>query len=129
MFDNLKKNLLAVICIALHKTFYFIEIYLALVKEKPENIKLIQFYNLTYKSKSYNSYEIDLFVVPSVAVGSSGKRLGYGGGFYDKALSSIDKKRICSIIYDFQLIYGFNGEKHDIQVSKVFTDKGFLHIN
>ena len=73
--------------------------------------------------------KIDLFVVPSVAVGSSGKRLGYGGGFYDKALSSVDKKRICSIIYDFQLIHGFNGEKHDIQVSKVFTDKGFLHIN
>ncbi len=73
--------------------------------------------------------KIDLFVVPSVAVGFSGKRLGYGGGFYDMALSSIDKKRICSIIYDFQLINGFCGEKHDIQVSKVFTDKGFLHIN
>lgn len=73
--------------------------------------------------------KIDLFVVPSVAVGFSGKRLGYGGGFYDMALSSIDKKRICSIIYDFQLINSFYGEKHDIQVSKVFTDKGFLHIN
>jgi 5-formyltetrahydrofolate cyclo-ligase len=73
--------------------------------------------------------EIDLFVVPSVAVGSSGVRLGYGGGFYDKALSFIDKKKICSIIYDFQFVHHFDGEKHDIQVSKVFTDKGPLHIN
>ena len=73
--------------------------------------------------------EIDLFVVPCVGIGIKGKRLGYGGGFYDRALEFTPKARICSIIYDFQLLREFNGEMHDIEVSKVFTDLRFLRMN
>ena len=72
---------------------------------------------------------IDLFVVPSIAVGVKGKRLGYGGGFYDRALESVPKEKIWSIIYDFQHVYDFWGEDHDINVSMVFTNSKLLSIN
>ena len=72
---------------------------------------------------------IDLFVVPSIAVGVKGKRLGYGGGFYDRALESVPKEKIWSIIYDFQHVYDFWGEDHDIKVSIVFTNSKLLSIN
>ncbi|NSW88669.1 5-formyltetrahydrofolate cyclo-ligase [bacterium] len=73
--------------------------------------------------------DIDLFVLPSVGIGSLGKRLGYGGGFYDRVLSSIKKEKICSFIYDFQVIENFFGENHDIEASKVFTEKRVIYFN
>jgi 5-formyltetrahydrofolate cyclo-ligase len=73
--------------------------------------------------------DIDFFVVPSLAVGKTGRRLGYGGGFYDKELEDIGKERILSFIYDFQFIETYSGENHDIKFSKVFTEKRFMQIN
>ena len=38
--------------------------------------------------------DIELFICPCLAYNKSGNRLGYGGGYYDKALSSSDGKKI-----------------------------------
>ena len=73
--------------------------------------------------------DIDLFVLPSVGIGNQGKRLGYGGGFYDRLLSLTKKEKICSLIYDFQIVDSFFGENHDIAVSKIFTEKRILYFN
>ena len=73
--------------------------------------------------------DIDLFVLPSVGIGSFGKRLGYGGGFYDRVLSRTNKEKICSIIYDFQIVENFFAENHDIEASSVFTEKRVIYFN
>ncbi|HIW69999.1 MAG TPA: 5-formyltetrahydrofolate cyclo-ligase [Candidatus Limosilactobacillus merdipullorum] len=39
-------------------------------------------------------YQIDLMVVPGVAFTSSGKRLGFGGGFYDTCLAKFNHQTV-----------------------------------
>lgn len=72
---------------------------------------------------------IDLFVIPSIGIGKNGKRLGYGGGYYDRLLSEVTKDKLCSFIYDFQYLQDFIGESHDIEVSKTYTDTNILYFN
>ena len=38
--------------------------------------------------------DIELFICPCLAYNKSGNRLGYGGGYYDKALTSSGAKKI-----------------------------------
>ena len=71
----------------------------------------------------------DIILVPMLAFDKHKFRLGYGGGFYDRALESVPKEKIWSIIYDFQHVYDFWGEDHDIKVSMVFTNSKLLSIN
>ncbi|MBT3445317.1 5-formyltetrahydrofolate cyclo-ligase [bacterium] len=73
--------------------------------------------------------KIDLFIVPSVALGSSGARLGYGSGFYDYTLENISREKIFSIIFDFQFIENFEGEEHDIHASQIFTEIRTIKTN
>ncbi len=76
-----------------------------------------------------NIADVDLFIIPAVAIDVSGSRLGFGKGFYDKELQNISRNKIYSLVFDFQLIKKEFGEKHDIKVRKVFTEKQIVTIN
>ena len=76
-----------------------------------------------------NSKNIDIFIVPALAINSLGYRLGYGQGFYDKELKGIPTRKIYSVIFDFQFINSQFDQSHDIKVKKVFTEKGVYTIN
>jgi 5-formyltetrahydrofolate cyclo-ligase len=71
--------------------------------------------------------DIDLVVVPALAVSASGYRLGYGSGFYDATLPDIcPPAMLLAVAFDFQLLAELPVEKHDLPVHIIATDKRVL---
>ncbi|MFS0775966.1 5-formyltetrahydrofolate cyclo-ligase [Neobacillus sp. 3P2-tot-E-2] len=71
--------------------------------------------------------DIDLLFVPGLAYTSEGYRLGFGGGYYDRYLTSYYGKTL-SLAFHFQVIHQFPIEKHDIPVSKIITNDEVIKI-
>jgi len=72
---------------------------------------------------------INTFVIPCLGVDVNGFRLGYGGGFYDKALSSIKNNKKVNFIglaYDYQVLDESFGESHDIKYDLVITENKII---
>lgn len=70
----------------------------------------------------------DLVVVPGVAFDARGSRLGYGKGYYDRALGAFDG-HIIGLAYDFQVIEGeIPVESHDVSVSAIVTEKRIIRV-
>ena len=67
---------------------------------------------------------VDLILVPTVACDRQGYRLGYGGGFYDRLLSSPQWSQIptVGIVYDFAYLPQLPIEPWDIQLDYVCTE-------
>tara|TARA_A100001234_G_scaffold214696_1_gene218562 strand:+ start:105 stop:545 length:441 start_codon:yes stop_codon:yes gene_type:complete len=72
-------------------------------------------------AKKANIDYIDLFLIPCLAIDENNKRLGYGGGFYDKAMKNIDYKKTLAILRPNRLIRDFSAEAHDIKIGKVIS--------
>ena len=75
--------------------------------------------------------KFDVMFIPFVGVDLNGFRLGYGGGYFDKALSNINhhKKRplIIGLGYEYQLLDSSFGEPHDLRYDKVITESR-IHV-
>lgn len=63
--------------------------------------------------------QIDLIHVPGIAFNPQGYRIGFGGGFYDRYLSTYQGATV-STIYPCQLT-DFTPDLHDIAVRKILT--------
>ena len=66
--------------------------------------------------------EVDVFLVPGVAFTVSGKRLGRGGGYYDKLLSKYPDTLKIGITYNERIMQDLPTESHDISMDYVFTN-------
>ena len=68
----------------------------------------------------------NILLVPLVAYDKELNRLGYGGGFYDRYIKKIRKKKDVITIgfsYSFQKIKQIKINKHDIKLDFVLTNK------
>jgi len=65
--------------------------------------------------------EIEVVLVPAVAVDRRGFRIGFGGGFYDRFLHDMQLPTI-ALAYDFQVVESVPNENHDHPVSFIVTD-------
>lgn len=64
----------------------------------------------------------DLIVVPGVAFDRSGSRVGFGKGYYDRALAG-KKGRIVALAYEFQVVdEEIPIDGHDVRVSAIVTE-------
>ena len=73
--------------------------------------------------------EADLVVVPAVAVGRDGSRLGRGGGSYDRALARLDPGvPVVALLYDGELLDSVPAEPHDRRVTAVLTPDGHVDL-
>ena len=68
----------------------------------------------------------DVLFVPLVAFDRKGFRLGYGGGFYDRYIKKVKKrKKVLTIgfAYFFQKVKKIPTNKYDIKLDFIITDK------
>lgn len=64
--------------------------------------------------------EVSAWIVPGLAFTRDGRRLGYGGGWYDRLLSRASEAapRI-GVAYSFQVVDSLPSEAHDIMLTEI----------
>jgi 5-formyltetrahydrofolate cyclo-ligase len=71
--------------------------------------------------------ELDVVVVPALAFDRGGFRLGWGGGYYDRMLATLDENVTTAVVgYDWQLVDELPREPHDQPVQWVITPSGAM---
>ncbi|MGV9769822.1 5-formyltetrahydrofolate cyclo-ligase [Microbacterium sp. NPDC003461] len=66
--------------------------------------------------------DVDLMIIPAAAIDEDGWRLGWGRGYYDKTLGSMENRPpVYAVIYDSELVERIPREVHDQPVSGVVT--------
>ena len=66
---------------------------------------------------------VDVAIVPMLAVDEQGRRLGYGGGYYDRFLDEHSETLRIAYGFDFQIVRQVPTEDHDIIMDGIVTDK------
>ncbi len=67
--------------------------------------------------------EIDVVVAPALAVDPRGHRLGYGAGYYDRALPAyVPPATSIAVAFDFQLLAEIPNTDTDVPVQWIVTD-------
>jgi 5-formyltetrahydrofolate cyclo-ligase len=72
--------------------------------------------------------EVDLIIVPALAVDARGHRIGYGHGYYDRLLPKLSRAFKVAIAYDFQLLAETPDTPSDARVDCVVTDARVLRV-
>lgn len=75
-------------------------------------------------AESISLEDIDLLIVPGVAYQESGYRIGFGGGYYDRALANQNVETV-SLIFNEQLypVDSWQVEAHDIPIKRLIMPK------
>ena len=66
--------------------------------------------------------DVDLVIVPLLAVDERGNRLGYGGGYYDRYLDKHSKSLKIGYCFDFQVLKEVPQEEGDVPLDVLVTD-------
>ena len=65
---------------------------------------------------------VDLLVIPAAAVDRSGMRLGWGRGFFDKTIGSMERcPPVYAVVYDTEILDEVPRDLHDQRVTGVVT--------
>lgn len=81
------------------------------------------------KCPKINNENIDFIVMPGLAFDRDGGRIGYGGGFYDRFLMSLNEKvSKIAIAYHFQVFDEVPTNGLDVNVDGVITEKEFIIV-
>lgn len=76
--------------------------------------------------------EADLRLVPALAIDRQGRRLGQGGGYYDRLFELLGEKALSpstvGVIFERELLDGLPAETWDAQLSTVVTEEGIRRL-
>ena len=73
--------------------------------------------------------EIELALIPGVAFGRKGERLGRGGGFFDRFLPMLSPDAlIAGVCFQCQVFDNLPVESHDFPVNALVSDTGVLRF-
>ncbi len=69
----------------------------------------------------------DVILVPCVGIDYSGRRLGYGGGFYDRYLRTCTAVKV-GVVCSEQIVAHIPGENHDMPMDAWVSENGFIKL-
>lgn len=69
-------------------------------------------------------WDAELVLVPALAIGLDGTRLGHGAGFYDRTLLGLPSERLCAVVHDDEVADTLPVDAHDVRVGWVRTPRG-----
>ena len=72
--------------------------------------------------------EVDLVLVPALALDERGARIGYGAALYDGLLPRLSRARSIGVAFDFQLIAEVPETAGDQRVDVVITDRRTIDV-
>src|SRR3954468_23174072 len=68
--------------------------------------------------------KVDFMLVPGVAFSPTGARLGYGAGFYDRLLASLDSRTVrMAAAFQLQIVEQLPEAPHDQRLNAVITEQ------
>ncbi|MCK2024251.1 5-formyltetrahydrofolate cyclo-ligase [Microbacterium sp. kSW2-24] len=74
--------------------------------------------------------DVDLMIVPAAAVDRSGMRMGWGRGYFDKTIGSMEKcPPVYAVIYDSEILDSLPREVHDQPVDGIVTPTQTLSLS
>ena len=85
-------------------------------------------YGIPEPVSNQNEYP-DVLLVPIVAYDKNLNRIGYGGGFYDRYINKIKKRKktiTIGLAYSFQEVKKISMNKYDVKLDFIVTEKGFI---
>ncbi|MBB2974964.1 5-formyltetrahydrofolate cyclo-ligase [Microbacterium endophyticum] len=66
--------------------------------------------------------DVDLLIIPAAAIDHTGMRLGWGRGYFDKTLGSMERcPPVYAVIYDSEYIESVPADVHDQPVTGIVT--------
>jgi 5-formyltetrahydrofolate cyclo-ligase len=69
--------------------------------------------------------DVDLILVPAAAIDQTGMRMGWGRGYFDKTLGSMERRPpVYAVIFDSEFVDTVPSEVHDQRVDGVVTPLG-----
>ena len=71
--------------------------------------------------------DIDIVVTPGVVFCEDGRRIGYGGGFYDRFFSRTGKQS-CALAFELQVVRDLPSDpRYDIKVDYIVTEERLIY--
>jgi 5-formyltetrahydrofolate cyclo-ligase len=70
---------------------------------------------------------IDLMICPGIAFDSKKNRVGYGGGYYDRYLTSASYNHLGMLGFSMQKTESISVDSFDISMDFILTENGFLN--
>lgn len=69
----------------------------------------------------------DLLLVPLLAFDRAGRRLGYGGGYYDRTLAALPHAAAIGVAYAAQEMQEVPAGPFDMRLERIATERGLVH--
>ena|SRR3989338_208636 len=81
------------------------------------------------KIKKTDVKKIGIVLVPGIAFDKKGHRIGYGHGYYDRFLRTLDKKAVkVGLAFDFQVVEKVPKEGHDVGLDIISAEISCIRI-
>jgi 5-formyltetrahydrofolate cyclo-ligase len=74
--------------------------------------------------------EVEVLIMPAVAIDQRGYRLGYGGGYFDRLLSQPHWQQVITIgvVFDFAYLSVLPIDEWDQPLTAICTESGLVHF-